>query len=88
MHQKKTQDGLMRHPRDSEAWKIFDLLHPEFANDPQNVRFGLATDGFNPFGNMSTSHSTFFLLILLFFKTYRKLRLVGTLGELKCGRSL
>jgi len=47
----------MRHPRDSEASKRFDLLHPEFANDPRNVRLGLASDGFNPFGNMSTSHS-------------------------------
>jgi len=47
----------MRHPRDSEAWKTFDLLHPEFVDDPQNVRLGLATNGFNPFGNMSTSHS-------------------------------
>jgi len=51
------QEGLMRHPRDSEAWKTFDLLHPEFVNDPRNVQLGLATDGFNTFGNMSTSHN-------------------------------
>ena len=51
------KDGLMRHPRDSEAWKEFDLAHPEFASDPRNVRLGLASDGFNPFGSMSTSYS-------------------------------
>ncbi|XP_058787440.1 uncharacterized protein LOC131661819 isoform X1 [Vicia villosa] len=51
------QDGMMRHPRDSEAWKTFDLLHPEFATDSRNVRLGLATDGFNPFGVMSTNYS-------------------------------
>ncbi|KAL2345210.1 hypothetical protein Fmac_006495 [Flemingia macrophylla] len=51
------QDGLMRHPKDSEAWKTFDRLHPEFSIDPRNVRLGLTTDGFNPFGAMSTSYS-------------------------------
>jgi len=34
---KDNQDGLMRKPRDFEAWKSFDLLHLEFANDPQHV---------------------------------------------------
>ena len=53
----KTQDGLMRHPRDSEAWKTFDLLHPEFVSDSRNVRVCLASDGFNPFGNMRTNHN-------------------------------
>nr|KYP33357.1 hypothetical protein KK1_045793 [Cajanus cajan] len=33
------KDGLLRHPRDGEAWKAFDLTHPEFALDPRNVRF-------------------------------------------------
>jgi len=47
----------MRHPRDSEAWKTFNLLHPEFVDDPWNVRLGLATDGLNLFGNISTSHN-------------------------------
>ncbi|XP_057437002.1 uncharacterized protein LOC130729311 isoform X1 [Lotus japonicus] len=50
-------DGMIRHPRDSEAWKQFGLSHPEFARDPRNVRLGLASDGFNPFGSMSNSYS-------------------------------
>jgi len=58
------QDELMRHPRDFEAWKTFDLLHPEFVNDPRNVRLGLATDGFNLFGNMSTSHSIWPMVLI------------------------
>src|ERR1044072_1641457 len=49
------QDGLMRHPRDSEAWKKFDSLHKDFAADPRNVRLGLSSDGFIPFKH--TSHS-------------------------------
>ena len=28
------KDGLMRHPRDSESWKTFDLMHPDFAFKP------------------------------------------------------
>ncbi|XP_024155882.1 uncharacterized protein LOC112163849 [Rosa chinensis] len=50
-------EGEMRHPADSIAWKEFDKMYPDFAKDPRNVRLGLATDGFNPFGNMSTSYS-------------------------------
>ncbi|CAA7061732.1 unnamed protein product [Microthlaspi erraticum] len=50
-------DGKLRHPRDGLAWKAFDQKYPEFASDPRNVRLGLVTDGFNPFGTMSSSHS-------------------------------
>ncbi|CAL9001938.1 unnamed protein product [Prunus brigantina] len=49
--------GVMRHPTDSIAWKEFDRMYPEFAQEPRNIRLGLATDGFNPFGSMSTSYS-------------------------------
>ncbi|XP_019232529.1 PREDICTED: uncharacterized protein LOC109213219 [Nicotiana attenuata] len=51
------RDGIPRHPRDGEAWKRFDTTFPEFASDPRNVRLGLASDGFNPFGMMSTNYS-------------------------------
>jgi len=54
----------MRHPRDSKVWKSFDLLHLEVANDPRNVRLGLATDGFNPYGNMSTNHSICLVILI------------------------
>ena len=47
----------MRHPMDSLAWKKFDNVHPSFALGPQNVRLGLASDGFNLFGNMSISYN-------------------------------
>ncbi|XP_062021059.1 uncharacterized protein LOC133737546 [Rosa rugosa] len=50
-------DGRMRHPADSPAWKELDRLYPSFAQEVRNVRLGLASDGFNPFGNMSSAHS-------------------------------
>ncbi|XP_075659328.1 uncharacterized protein LOC142629262 [Castanea sativa] len=53
---KRVDDGIMRHPADSEEWKEFDLQHPDFALEPRNVRLGLATDGFNPFGNMNNNY--------------------------------
>lgn len=54
---KRVNDGIARHLADSVEWKEFDKNYPEFAQETCNVRLGLATDGFNPFGNMSTSYS-------------------------------
>ncbi|CAL9011007.1 unnamed protein product [Prunus brigantina] len=55
---KRVDDDVMRHPADGEAWKEFDRTFPDFAADPQNVRLGLATDGFNPYGVLNHYHST------------------------------
>ncbi|KAH7844180.1 hypothetical protein Vadar_025211 [Vaccinium darrowii] len=55
--EKRVDDGVLRHPIDGEAWKDFDRQYPEFARDAQNVRLGLASDGFNLFGNMRNSYS-------------------------------
>ncbi|KAL6179863.1 hypothetical protein ACLB2K_046534 [Fragaria x ananassa] len=44
-----SQDGKMRHPVDSVCWSSIDKKYPTFASNPMNLRFGLATDGFNPF---------------------------------------
>ncbi|CAL8153844.1 unnamed protein product [Prunus armeniaca] len=56
--EKRVDDDVMRHPADREAWKEFDRTFPEFAADPRNVRLGLATDGFNPYGVLNQHHST------------------------------
>nr|GMD52718.1 uncharacterized protein LOC109156648 [Ipomoea batatas] len=42
--------GVMCHPFNSEAWKHFNGMHPSFASESRNVRLGLCTDGFQPFG--------------------------------------
>jgi hypothetical protein len=54
----RTRDGVLRHQADGEAWRSFNILHPDFMEDSRNVRLGLTAARFNPFGNMSTSHST------------------------------
>lgn len=61
---KRVLDGNLRHPADSRAWKEFDERHCEFASDPRNVRLGLAADGFNPFKNQSTAHSTWPIVLM------------------------
>jgi hypothetical protein len=41
-----------------DSGNIFDLRHEDFSNDPRNIRFGLSTDGMNPFGEMRNPHNT------------------------------
>ncbi|XP_060170851.1 uncharacterized protein LOC132601805 [Lycium barbarum] len=50
-------DGVLRHPSDSIEWKSFNERHPTFSTELRNVRLGLASDGFQPYGNMSSNHS-------------------------------
>jgi hypothetical protein len=33
----RVDDGVMRHPADSKAWKNFDELHSAFASQPRKV---------------------------------------------------
>ncbi|MCH92367.1 hypothetical protein A2U01_0013305, partial [Trifolium medium] len=46
-------DGQLCHPADSLQWKKVDELYPDFGNEAKNLRLGLATDGMNPYGNLS-----------------------------------
>jgi hypothetical protein len=41
-------------------------LYPFLKQDCRNVVFGLATDGFNPFGHNSASHSTWPVVLILY----------------------
>jgi hypothetical protein len=60
-----TKDGLLWHPADSPAWKNFDAMHfDEFGSEVRNVRLGLATDGFNPFGSMNVSYGTWPIILI------------------------
>jgi hypothetical protein len=55
--EERTKDLALRHPADSEAWKSVDSRYPEFAADSRNIRLGIASDGFNPFGMLSSKYS-------------------------------
>jgi hypothetical protein len=49
--------NALRHPANTPVWKRFDEKFPKFASESHNIPFGFATDGFNPFGMLSSTHS-------------------------------
>ncbi|XP_070033241.1 uncharacterized protein [Nicotiana tomentosiformis] len=56
-HENRRAPGVLCHPSDGEAWKNFDRMYPDFANEPRNVRLGLCADGFTPFSVSATPYS-------------------------------
>ena len=48
--EERKQDQILRHPADGSQWRNVDRDFRDFDNDPRNIRFGLSTDGMNPFG--------------------------------------
>ena len=63
---RKKDDGMLRHPSDGQQWKDFDKAYPEFGKEPRNVRLALSTDGMNPFGELSSSHSTWPVVLTVY----------------------
>jgi len=59
-------DKLLRHPADSMQWKNIDKEFPKFDEECRNICFGLATDGMNPFGNLSTNHSCWPIILFIY----------------------
>ena len=54
----------MRHPSDGEAWSHFDTTFTDFISVSRNVRLGLASDDFNPFGTMRLSYSMWPVILI------------------------
>ncbi|KAK7279834.1 hypothetical protein RJT34_24892 [Clitoria ternatea] len=59
-------DGKLRHPADSLQWKKIDQLFPTFGKEPRNLRLGLATDGMNPYSSLSSIHSPWPVLLVVY----------------------
>ena len=57
-------ENEIRHPADGEAWKDFDDTYKTFADDARNLRLAIATDGFNPFGQMTNSYSIWPVIVV------------------------
>ncbi|XP_060182429.1 uncharacterized protein LOC132612107 [Lycium barbarum] len=62
-HEHTQEDGVMRHPSNSEAWKNFNETHSFFAAEPRNVRLGLCTDGFQPFSQSGRKYSSWPVIV-------------------------
>jgi len=61
-----TIDGVMVHPSNSEVWKLFNSVHPQFSAKSRNVRLGLCTDGFNPFGSFAAPYSCWPVILTIY----------------------
>ena len=64
--EERKRDGMLRHPADGSQWRNIDRAFPEFDADTRNVRLGLSTDGMNPFGDMSSTHSTWPVTVCIY----------------------
>ena len=57
---------MLRHLADSSQWKKIDCLYPDFCKEARNLRLGLATDGMNPYDSLSTQHSSWPVLLVIY----------------------
>jgi len=62
----RIKDGKLRHPADSPQWRKIDHDYPSFGQEPRNLRLALSTDGINPHGAQSTSHSTWPVMLVIY----------------------
>jgi hypothetical protein len=54
---KRYHPEKMVHPADGEAWKHFDEVYEVKSREARNVRVAIATDGFNPYGQLSAPYT-------------------------------
>src|ERR1043165_8506954 len=59
-------DGKFRHPADSPQWMKIDNDYPEFGKEARNLRLALSTDGMNPHGIQSISHSIWPVILMIY----------------------
>jgi hypothetical protein len=66
-----TEEGVMRSPIDSPAWKHVDNeVDVSFGEEVKNLRFGMSLDGINPFPQTNSTHSTWPVLMIINKLTY------------------
>ena len=65
-HGERIMDRFMRHLEDGAQWELIDKKFEIFAKDPRSTRVGECTDGMNPFGDMSTNHNTWPVLLCIY----------------------
>ncbi|KAL0556194.1 hypothetical protein IC582_004704 [Cucumis melo] len=62
----RIEDGKLRHPADSPAWKLVDFKWPDFVSEPRNLRLALSADGVNPHGDMSSKYSCWPIVMVIY----------------------
>ncbi|XP_074347194.1 uncharacterized protein LOC141686025 [Apium graveolens] len=64
---REIKEGELSHPSDGDDWKNFDKRYPSFAKEFRNVRLGLSSDGFNPFGNSGNNVYTLWPVVVVVY---------------------
>ncbi|KAL8147930.1 hypothetical protein AgCh_005309 [Apium graveolens] len=62
----RKSDGMLRHPADSPQWRTIDGKFPEFGGEIRNLRLGLCADGMNLYRTLSSTHSTWLVLLTIY----------------------
>ena len=62
----KEYDGKLCHSLDSSAWKLVDHMWPDFASKLRNLRLALSTNGINPHKSMSSRHSCWPVILIIY----------------------
>lgn len=62
----RNDNSVLRHPADAAQWRTLDEEFPDFGAEPRNIRFGMSTDAIDPFGNMSSKHSTWPVILFIY----------------------
>ena len=63
----QVNDGKLWHPADGAQWRAINHSYKwSFSNEIRNIRFGLSTDGMNPFNMVSSNHSTWLVTICIY----------------------
>ncbi|XP_074336175.1 uncharacterized protein LOC141673340 [Apium graveolens] len=57
---------MLRHPADSPQWRTIDGKFPEFGGEVRNLRLGLCADGMNPYRTLSSTHTTWPVLLTIY----------------------
>jgi len=58
--------GMLHHPTDSSQWKKINSMYPEFGKEIRNHRLGHSNDGVNPYDSLSTRHSSWHVLLVIY----------------------
>ena len=59
-------DGKLRHPSNGQQWKCFNATFPKVGKEVWNDMFALSTDKMNLFGDLSSSHNTWPVILSIY----------------------
>lgn len=62
----KGGENVISHPADGDQWKKFDKRYSTFGEGDRNLRLALCTDGMNPFGTLSSKHSSWPVMLVMY----------------------